>query len=862
MKKSKTLISRLLYNKLFLQLILATFMIGIAIFFISHEHLEVVKIRQQLSQCNSWYVFLGIVLTVAYLAFQGLMYVHSFKAIGQNISLKSGTRLYLKRNLVSIFLPAGGFSSLLFFTKDVENEGASKSQIHLASTLFGFISMMSVVVVAIPILGFSLFNHNLGKTEVWGFLSLILLIVVLFILLVSLFRRGKAYRLLSRMRPSWVLILDEMISVKIHRMEVLKVLMFSIFIEIIGILHLYITMLALGVEPSIMAAMIGYITMVILLMASPFLRGLGAIEVSVTFILGQFGYPLLTASAMTLLYRFFEFWLPLTLGLLSFITRRDNLILRIFPSFLLFILGLTNIVSAITPELPERLLIVKGLLPDYLITASNGFVLVMGVLLIILCMFLLKGTKRAWYIGLFLTLLSALGHLLKGANYEEATLAFITAASLIYTRGFYRLKSHPKLTRVSNIVLINCVLAIFILGVIGFYYMNPRHFGVDFDFLTAVKTNFRLLFLFDSSGLVPQTVFAKNFIYSLYGLSGFTLCFIFFNIVKPYVIRPYNSAEDKKLARSILSKYGKSTLDYFKTYPDKFFFFAEDKDGFLSFKVTRNFAFVLETPVCRNDEALADLIKSFDRFCLENGFISVYYRVPGQSLDIYKNLGKKTLPIGDEAIVDLTDFSMDAAHLKAIRKTIKHLTAQGYDAKIHAAPIPDKLLHKLEHVSNSWLRELNQDEIAFAEGVFDRTILRDQTLITIEDKDEKVYAFLNIIPDFMSGEATYDLIRKSSNAPDGVLDMLLARALLYFKEQGFKSANLGMAPLSGAEGAGITEKALKYAYKNLKTFGHFKNLRRFKGKFSPKWEQKYLIYTQNYHLPQIPRALKRISKGK
>ena len=47
MKKSKTLISRLLYNKLFLQLILATFMIGVAIFFISHEHLEVVKIRQQ-----------------------------------------------------------------------------------------------------------------------------------------------------------------------------------------------------------------------------------------------------------------------------------------------------------------------------------------------------------------------------------------------------------------------------------------------------------------------------------------------------------------------------------------------------------------------------------------------------------------------------------------------------------------------------------------------------------------------------------------------------------------------------------------------------------------------------------------------
>jgi phosphatidylglycerol lysyltransferase len=862
MTKPKTLISRILYNKQFLQLILATFMIGIAIFFIGHEHLEVIKIRQQLTQCDPWWVLSGIALTAVYLLFQGLMYVHSFKAIGKKISFKSAVRLYLKRNLVSIFLPAGGFSSLLFFTKEVENEGASKSQIHLASTLFGFVSMMSVVVVAIPILGFAMFNHNVGYTEMMGFAGLILLIAVLIMLFKSLLQKGKAYRLLTRIAPSWALILDEMSAVKIHRMEIFKVLTFSTFIEIIGILHLYIAMLAIGVEPSILAAMIGYITMVILLMASPFLRGLGAIEVSVTFILGQFGFPIVLASAITLLYRFFEFWLPLLLGLLCFITKKDNLILRIFPACLIFLLGLVNIISAITPELPERLLEVRGLLPDYLITASNGFVLVIGLFLIILCVFLLQGSRRAWYFGLFLTLLSALGHLLKGADYEEAIFAFITAASLFYTGNFYKLKSHPKFIRISNIVLIDCVFALFVLGVMAFTYMNKRHFGVDFDLWTSVKTTFRLLFLFDSGDLVPLTVFARNFLHAIYISSGLVLCFIFFNILKPYVTKPFNSPEDKDLAKQLLKKYGHSSLDYFKTYPDKFFFFSEDRDGFISFKVTRNFAFVLENPVCKDEQASIELIKAFDLYCLENGFVSVFYRMPEQTLDIYLNLGKKILPIGDEAIVDLTVFPLDETTVQATRNVVKRLQSEGFTARTYTSPVSENLLQKLEHVSNSWLKDLNQREFAFAEGVFNRKILKDQTIITIEDKDEKVYAFLNVIPDYSLGEATYDLIRKSSDAPKGALDMLLFNTLLYFKEQGFLSANLGMAPLSSAEGAGITQKALKYAYENLKTFSHFKHLRRIKGKYATRWEAKYLIYSQSYHLPQIPRALKRVSEGR
>ncbi len=862
MDNAKSFISKLLYNKFLWQLIFSIFLIGMAIFFIRQQNLELSRIKDQLSDSIPKYVLLGIFLTCVYIVFQAEMYVHSYKSMGIRLPLKVALRLFLKRNFISVFLPAGGFSSLMFFTAEVESRGASKSQIHLASTFFAFLSILSVVVVSLPVFGYALLRYSLHKAELYGFLFMIVMIVSLFVVIYSISQKGKAYQLLCKIRPSLSVTLDDMISQNINRQQLWITLLFSLGIEILGVLHLYIAMLALGFEPSWPAAFIGYIIMVLILIASPFLRGLGAIEVSLTYILGQFGFPIIAAASITLLYRFFEFWLPLIAGIGSFVSRKNNIFLRILPPLIIFTLGIVNIISSITPAIPVRLKLVYEFLPKSLVINSNELVLVVGLLLIILSVFLLQGSRRAWYIAIFLTVVSAIGHLFKGADWEEAILALIAAFSLIYTRAHYTLRPHRRLTRISYMVLIFSVAAVLLYGIIGFYFMDKRHFGIDFHLNECIKIIFKMFFLFDDSDLVPLTRFGKDFIISIYFFSGSVITFIFFSLLKPYFSKPFNSEEDFKLANEILSRYGNSPLDFFKTYPDKFVFIADDHDGFVSFKMTRYFAFVLENPVCKDGEALVKLVKSFDKFCLENGFVCIYYRIPQQTLNLYLSLGKKSFPIGEEAIVDLTTFTMDGGKMKTTRSAINRLTSEGFDIRVYQPPIKEGLLQKLEMVSNNWLTVMNQKEIAFTQGVFDRAILKGQTIITVEDKEERVFAFLNLIPDFAPGEATYDLIRKVDDAPNGVLDLLMAKTLIYLKEQGYKSANLGLAPLSGIEGTNLAEKTINYAYENLKAFGHFKGLRKYKEKFFPSWEKKYMVYNFDYHLLQAPNALKRVSEGR
>ena len=210
--------------------------------------------------------------------------------------------------------------------------------------------------------------------------------------------------------------------------------------------------------------------------------------------------------------------------------------------------------------------------------------------------------------------------------------------------------------------------------------------------------------------------------------------------------------------------------------------------------------------------------------------------------------------------MDLSEFKIEGKKMQPTRSSINRLTNEGYQFKIYAPPIKEGLLQKLELVSNQWLKHMGQKEITFTQGIFDPEVLKNHTIFTVEDNEEKVYAFLNLVPVYSPGLSTYDLIRKVSNAPNGILDMLLCKTFLYLKEKGYQKVNLGLAPLSGIDEASFRAKTIRYAYDNIPTFAHFKGLRKFKEKFFPEWEKKYLIYNNDYHLLQVPSALRKVSE--
>lgn len=859
---SKVLFIRIRENrKVIAQFILTILFIAIAAWFFKSEKSEFGQVRDVLLVSKLPYLLLGITVTIIYISLQGFMYKMAFSAVHKKIPLSSTILLFLKRNFISIFIPAGGVTSLAFFTGDIEKRGVSKTKIHFASSIYAFVGILSVVCVAIPIFFYALIDGITGAGEIFALAAMLVVLFILYSTYRSIISKGKLYTILIRYFPSFEVFLEDIISHAIDIRSLVYTIITSILIDLSGIVHMYIAMLALNFHPSLFYAMMGYLTGVVGIFISPFMRGLGAVEVSMSFILTRFGYTGVEAVAITFLYRFFEFWLPLISGALSFLIKINKLIMRILPALLIFILGIINIISVITPAIHERVQHLQDFIPLDAIAASNYFVLIAGIFMLLTAVFMLKGLRNAWKIALFLSLSSCIGHLTKAIDYEEALVALVVAIMLWYSRKEYHIKGNPRLNTIGIMTALFSILAVLIYGTIGFYFLDKNHFNIDFNIWQSIRYTFQNYFLVGSSDLVPASHFAKNFLVSI-NISGFlSISFLFYAIIRPYIFTEETDPEEFAKARHLLDKSGKSALDYFKTYCDKMVFFPENIDAFIAYRVAGNYAAVLENPVGSSQQEIKQSIRLFDRYCYDNGLKSIYYRVPEESLPMYKELSKKSLFIGQEGVVDLKCFSLEGGKNKALRNALNKVSERGYKCSIHQPPIKDGTMQKLKAVSDEWLLSTDRSEIVFSQGMFIWGELKQHTIITVENPEEKVIAFLNIIPDFAPGEGTYDLIRKTDDAPNGVLDFILVELFKYLKSQGYSTVNLGFAPMSGLDDPHtFPEKSMKFAYEKIKSFSQYKGLRNFKEKFFPTWHNRYLIYTNDYDLLQVPNVLNKIIK--
>ncbi len=836
------------------------FFIGLVVWFLKHEGAELREVRPLLLAADWRWIIFGVALNILYIFCHGKMYQSAFSAVSSTISVSDGMILYLKRNFVSVFLPLGGVSSLAFFSGDIQKKKVSQSQINYASSIYGFVGILSVLLVAIPVFIYALLKRTIGYGEWFGLLAVAFLLIALYLLFTSVVRKKLAYVYLIKYIPTAEVYVNEFTSNQVERKYFMATLYYSLIIEAIGVLHVYIAMLALHLEASLLFALVGYVVAVVFLVISPFLRGLGAVEASLTFIMIRLGYTEFAAVSITLLYRFMEFWVPMAIGGLCFLSKVNQLMMRVLPAIFLLILGFVNIISVLTPAINERLAFVQNFLPMAVIDASNYLVFVIGLFLLVTAAFMLKGLKMAWYFAFTLCLISLIGHLTKAIDYEEATFSILVILILYVSRKQYYIRTNSRLRSIGIQTMVLAIVSIFIYGTIGFYFLDHRHFNIDFNWGQSIKYTFQNFFLIGSSDLLAHDSFARMFLHSI-NISGFlSLAFLVYTLIVPYISKAVTTTAEFETAKLLVRKYGNSSLDYFKTYRDKLIFTSNGLDGFIAYRIAGDFAVALEGPVAKEQDKI-QLIKSFDRYCLENGVKSIYYRVNEGNLKDYTALGKRSLSLGQEAVVDLTNFSLEGSSKKSIRNAQKKLYKEGFVSKVYQSPIDDQLLHKLKNVSDEWLKNTKRNEFVFSQGMFISEELKQQTIITVQDAEEKIFAFLNIIPDQVMMEGTYDLIRKTADAPNGVIDFLMIALFNYLHEIGCQTVNIGFSPLSGLSAThNLPERSMKFAYEKIRSFSHYKGLRQAKEKFSPVWYPKYLIYEDDYDLLKVPAVLIKVFK--
>jgi len=505
--------------------------------------------------------------------------------------------------------------------------------------------------------------------------------------------------------------------------------------------------------------------------------------------------------------------------------------------------GLLNLFSLIGPSLPQRVALLQELFPIKFLHLSRFLTLIIGFALVISSINIYKRKRRAFYVVLLLSGLSVLFHLTKGLDYEEASFSLLLAIILLLSRNSFTVKSSlPDL----NLGLLRLVIAMgiaFSYGVAGFWFLDKREFGIDFTFGDSIHRTLLFFTLVGDPELVPRTHYARWFLDSLYVMSTVAIGYSVFALYRPAVYKFKTLPRERALAKDILIKYGRSSLDYFKLWPDKSYYFSPSQSCFLAYRVGGNFAVVLADPVGPEGE-MEETIRRFMEFCKENDWRIAFHQALPDFLFIYEKLGFRKLEVGDDAIVDLTQFTLEGGAGKEFRHIVNKIEKSGVHIMRYEPPISEEVLKQVKEVSDEWLRIPGRRERGFTLGMFEPNYIRSTPLFTAADKDGKVLAFVNIIPSYRRGEATIDLMRRRTEAPNGIMDYLFVKLFLYNKEKGYERFSLGMAPMSGFqenEEASLEEKAIHYFFQHLNFIFSFTGLRQYKAKFASFWEPRYTI---------------------
>jgi phosphatidylglycerol lysyltransferase len=693
------------------------------------------------------------------------------------------------------------------------------------------------------------------------FVGFLLLVAGLYLLL----REAGAPRWLMQRLPGRARSFAE--QVRQHRVRP-RDLLFPFFAaltaELFGVAMLYTCLRAIGQDPSISTALTAYAVGTIFVIVSPFFSGLGLVEVGMVLALRQFGIDSGSALAATLLFRALEVWMPLAIGLsLQVGVHRGVMRAGTFiPALLTLLTGITTVLSVWAPAFSERFNQIEQYAFVSVPALSRSFALVSGFMLIFLSYNLLRHRRVAWIAAVLLLAALIPAHLLKHHDESVALLAALTLGLLLITRNRYRVRSDIPLMRQGVVGFVAALAFALLYGTAGFFLIDTRAFNNDFSPSEAAVRTLRTFFSLGDSGLTPQTHYGAWFLDSIQIIGIMSLVYAVYSLMRPVVWRRTVYQQERERAGEIIERYGDSTLDFFKHWDDKLFYFGRGGTSVVSFGLSRSVAVGLGDPVAASDDEFRAVLKEFLEYCDTNGWRVAFHQTPPMRLGDYQDAGLKAVKIGEDAIVDLKSFTLSGGHMKSLRSNRNRLEREGYRVAYYPAPQTDERIEQLRAVSNDWLEIEGRRERGFTLGAFRDDYVRACAVFVVEDDNNNAVAFANIIPDGAAGETTIDLMRRR-NEPPGVMDLLFVSAFEHLRDAGFQRFSLGMAPFARVgddPDAPIPERIMGQLYEHLNRVFSYKGLHAYKDKFRPEWESRYLIYQSDADLPFVAYAIMRMSE--
>jgi phosphatidylglycerol lysyltransferase len=496
--------------------------------------------------------------------------------------------------------------------------------------------------------------------------------------------------------------------------------------------------------------------------------------------------------------------------------------------------GFLLLVSGVTPTLDRRLALLRGVLPLAVLEVSHLLASVIGLALLILARALFRRVAAAYQLTVWLLLAGIVASLLRGLQIEQSLiLALVLIVLWLGRRAFYR-PAEIMAQRFTPAWIMSLTIIIATAVWIGFFAY--RH--VDYSHA--------LWWTFAFEADAPRMLRASLVVVLL------AATFLATNLLRPARPEPgVASAADLERARALIAHCPQALANAVLS-ADKRLLFSNAGDAFLMYQISGRSWVALGDPV-GSPQSREELVWRFRELSDRHAGWTVFYQVSAERLPLYIDLGLAAMKLGEEARVWLPDFSLEGSARAELRTQRRRAERDGASFQVVRASDIGPLLPRLRAISDAWLEEKAVAEKCFSVGAFDEAYVRQFPVALVSCNAEPV-AFASLWIAGTGEEIAVDLMRFGPDAPRGAMDFLFVELMLWGRQQGYRWLNLGMAPLAGLEQhplAPAWHRVGNFVFRYGEHFYNFDGLRRYKAKFHPVWESKYLASPGGLALPRV-----------
>jgi lysyl-tRNA synthetase, class II len=535
------------------------------------------------------------------------------------------------------------------------------------------------------------------------------------------------------------------------------------------------------------------------------------------------------------------------------------------------VIGLLDVISAVFPAFRNgRMHHLAALFPGTVSSLAAATSVVTGILLLMLAHALKRGKQRAWWATVSLLPVGAATQLIYRHSVFGAVVSLALLTLLIRHRGEFTALSDPR-TRwraVANFFVLSA--SAFALGLV----ITSAHPAAERGDPGFTDRCLHVLYgLFGFEGPVQYSSDRVNDIvaYSLGGLGLLIACSTVYLALRPARPVAELSEEEEGRLRCLLARHGaRDSLGHFALRRDKSVVFSPSGKAAVCYRVVSGVALAGGDPI-GDVEAWPGAIEAFTELARAHAWLPAVVGCSETGGEVWtRETGLDALELGDEAIVDAADFTLDGRAMRNVRQMVKRIERSGYVCRVRRVrDLTEEEKQRVRLAADAWRGTDTERGFSMALGRFGEEADGDCVVVTAHKEPEPgaphpelgdLRAVLHFVPWGPHG-MSLEMMRRDRAADPGLNELLIVAALQQAPALGVSRVSLNFAMFRSALargeriGAGPVLRGWRGLLVFLSRWFQIESLYKFNAKFQPEWVPRFLVFPNSRDLPRIGFAI-------